>query len=339
MNEIQAWAARSPGDVLEPYCYEPGPLEPEQVEVAVEFCGICYSDLAVLNNEWSRSVFPVVPGHEVVGRVTAVGSQVRTVRPGQRVGVGWWAHSCSHCAACMRGDHNFCRERKPTIVGRHGGFADRLRVHWTWAVSLPEGLDPASSAPLMCGGLTVFSPLLLNDVKPTARVGVVGLGGLGHMALRFARAWGCEVTALTSNASKLEEARQLGAHRVLLHTHPDELSSIAGEIDFLLVTARAPLDWPRLVEALAPDGRIHLVGVPNEIIPIDVRPHLIMWRRGVQGSSTGSPSLLATLLAFAARHSISAQVELFPMRRVNDAISHLRSGKARYRVVLQADFS
>lgn len=339
MSDIQAWAARSPGDVLEPYSYEPGPLDPEQVEVAVEFCGICYSDLAVLNNEWSHSDFPVVPGHEVVGRVSAIGDQVRTVHTGQRVGVGWWAHSCARCPACMGGDHNFCRERKPTIVGRHGGFADRLRVHWTWAVPIPGGLDPASSAPLMCGGLTVFSPFFLNGVQPTARVGVVGIGGLGHMALRFARAWGCEVTALTSNPSKLQEARELGAHRALLHTEPGALSSIAGQLDFLLMTARAPLDWSGLFGTLAPDGRIHLVGVPNQTIPIDVRPDLIMWRRGVQGSSTGSPRLLSTLLAFAERHDLGARVECFPMRRVNDAISHLRSGKARYRVVLEADFS
>jgi uncharacterized zinc-type alcohol dehydrogenase-like protein len=339
MTNVRAWVARESGDTLTPFEFQLGTLEASEVEIAVEHCGLCYSDLAAMNSEWGPSSYPIVPGHEVIGRVSALGSAALGLRVGQRVGLGWWAESCSHCAPCVRGEQNFCVTRKPTIVGRYGGFASHVRAHWSWCIPLPEALDPALSGPLMCGGITVFSPFLLHDIKPVHRVGVVGIGGLGHMAVRFARAWGCEVTAFTSKAEKCEEALRLGAHRALVHTDANALKAMTQSLDFLLVTVRKPVDWSGLINTLAPDGRMHLVGVPNEAVPIDVRPHLIMWRRTVSGSSTGSPSLLTTLLSFAARHQLAPEVERFPMARINEAIQHLRSGKARYRVVLDADFS
>ncbi len=339
MSDIRAWAARAAGDLLEPYAYDPGPLGPEEVEIAVEHCGICYSDIALIDSEWSPTAYPLVPGHEVVGRVIEVGSNAKGPNIGQRVGVGWYAGSCTHCSPCIRGEQNLCARRQPTIVGRHGGFADRLRVHWMWSIPIPEALDPGVSGPLMCGGLTVFNPLLLHGVKATDRVGGAGIGGLGHLALKFARAWGCEVTALTSSPSKREQAELFGAHQVVLTTDSEAMKSIAGSLDFLIVAVRSPPDWSTLIELLAPKGRLHQVGVVTQPMTINLRPQLMLWQRNISGSSTASPTALVTLLAFAARHQIAPTVERFPMSRVNDAVAHLRCGKARYRIVLDADFS
>ena len=244
------WAATAPGAPLERHSYDPGPLGAEEVEVAVEYCGICHSDQSMIDNEWGNARYPFIPGHEVVGTIVRVGEQARGLKLGQRVGIGWYKGSCMHCGSCMEGSHNLCRTVKPTIVGSHGGFADRLRAHWAWAVPLPAGLDPALVGPLFCAGSTVFSPLLEFDIKPTDRVGVVGIGGLGHLALRFLNAWGCEVTAFTSSLSKQAEAMSLGAHKVVASTDSKALKAIAGTLDFLLVTASADLDWNAMLATL-----------------------------------------------------------------------------------------
>ncbi|SFW40123.1 NAD(P)-dependent alcohol dehydrogenase [Nitrosovibrio sp. Nv17] len=333
MSEIHGWAAPAAGRALEPFSYDPGPLGDEEVEIAVEYCGLCHSDLSMLNNDWGLSRYPIVPGHEAVGRVVAVGSGVEGVETGQRAGIGWSADSCMHCRECMTGSHHLCPEVGATIVGRHGGFADRLRAHWAWTIPLPETLDAAAAGPLLCGGITVFAPLLRYGVRPTDRVGVVGIGGLGHLALKFARAWGCEVTAFTSSASKTEELKRLGAHRVVASRSSAEILGVAGSLDFLLVTVNTPLDWDALFKTLKPNGRMHVVGAVLEPIPVPVFD-LIMGQKNVSGSPTGSPAAIATMLDFAARHGIAPQVEHFPLSRVNDAIAHLATGKARYRVVL-----
>jgi uncharacterized zinc-type alcohol dehydrogenase-like protein len=168
----------------------------EEVEIAVQTCGICHSDLSMLQNDWHMTKYPLVPGHEVTGKIVAVGEQVKKVRVGQTVGLGWNSASCMACEQCLGGNQNLCAKAEGTIVQRHGGFADRVRAHWAWAVPLPEGVDPAKAGPLFCGGITVFNPIVQFDVRPTDRVGVVGIGGLGHMAVKFLNAWGCEVVAL-----------------------------------------------------------------------------------------------------------------------------------------------
>ncbi|HJV63994.1 MAG TPA: NAD(P)-dependent alcohol dehydrogenase [Albitalea sp.] len=336
MTPFRAWAATTPGGALQRFEVDPGPLGAEEVEIAVEHCGICHSDLALIDSEWGASTYPLVPGHEVVGRVVALGPQAKGLVAGQRVGVGWHAASCMHCRPCIGGEQHLCAQRQPTIVGRHGGFADRVRAHWGWALPIPETLDPATAGPLMCGGITVFSPLLIHGVKPLDRVGVVGIGGLGHLALKFARAWGCEVTAFTSTPAKREEALALGAHRCVSSVDRAEMKAIAGSLDFVLVTVGAALEWDALMGTLAPKGRLHLVGVVTEGLKLRTGS-LMSWQRSVSASPTGSPAAIADMLGFAARHRIGAQVERFPMSRVNDAIAHLRSGRARYRVVLDAD--
>lgn len=337
MTAIKAWAALQEKAALEPFEYKPGPLGSEEVEVTVEYCGVCHSDLSMIENEWNWSQYPLVPGHEVVGRITAVGSGAKGRAVGDLVGIGWTAGTCMHCRSCLAGDQHLCAESVPTIIGHYGGFAERVRAHWAWTIPLLPGIDPASAGPLFCGGITVFTPLAAFGLPPTARVGVVGIGGLGHLALRFAAAWGCEVTAFTSSASKHDEARGFGAHHVVSSRDSADIEKLAGKLDLLLITANVTLDWPALMKTLAPKGRLHVVGVVLEPIPIAAFD-IIAGQRTVAGSPSGAPATIAAMLEFAARHGIAPQVEHFPMREANAALEHLRAGKARYRIVLDADF-
>lgn len=332
---FNGWAATAAGAPLERYSYDPGTLGEEEVEVAVEYCGVCHSDQSLIDNDWGISRYPFVPGHEVVGRIVRMGGQVRGLQMGQRVGIGWYKGSCMHCASCITGSQQLCGTAQPTIIGSNGGFADRLRSHWAWAIPVPADLDPAMVGPLFCAGSTVFNPLLQFGVKPTDRVGVVGIGGLGHLALRFLNAWGCEVTAFTSSLNKQDEAKRLGAHNVVASTDSKALKAIAGTLDFLLITANADLDWPAMLATLRGNGRLHFVGIVPNAIPVHVFD-LIPQQKSLSASPVGSPGTMATMLEFCARHQILPQVEMFPMSRINEAIDHLRSGKARYRVVLDA---
>lgn len=336
MPRTRAWTASAAGRSLEPQDVDLGPLGAEEVEIAVEHCGICHSDLSVLDNEWGNAAYPLVPGHEVIGRVVAVDDRAKGITVGQRVGVGWNAGSCMHCRCCLRGDQHLCPDVQATIVGHHGGFAERMRAHWTWAFPVPEKIEASACGPLLCGGITVFNPLLRRGVRPTDRVGVVGIGGLGHMAVMFAHAWGCEVTAFTSSPSKFDEARQFGAHHVLSSRDSADIQRAAGSLDLLLVTVNVPLDWDGLMATLAPHGRMHMVGAVLEPIPVRAFD-LILNERSVSGSPTGSPTDIATMLDFAARHAIAPQIERFPIARVNDALEHLRAGHARYRIVLDVE--
>ncbi|HXG29440.1 MAG TPA: NAD(P)-dependent alcohol dehydrogenase [Nevskiales bacterium] len=332
-SRIRAYAATRPGGPLEAFEYEPGPLGAEQVEIEVEHCGICHSDLSMLDNEWRNTAYPFVPGHEVVGRVAAAGEQVKGLRVGERVGLGWISGSCQHCRQCLGGDPHLCRDKEETIVKRHGGFAERVRCHWSWAIRLPEGVDTSAAGPLFCGGITVFQPIVDFGVKPLDRVGVVGIGGLGHMALMFLRAWGCEVTAFTSSEAKHAEALKLGAHHTVSSTDKAGLKKLARSLDFILVTSNVTLEWGAYIGALAPHGRLHVVGAVLEPIPVSTFG-LMGGQRSLSSSPTGSPLRTLQMLEFCARHRIAPVVEHFPMARANEAMARLREGKARYRIVL-----
>ncbi len=336
LSMIRAYAATAARGDLKPFEYDPGPLRDGQVEIAVTHCGICHSDLSMLDNDWGLSSYPFVPGHEVSGTVAAVGHGVTHLKVGDRVGLGWYAGSCLTCRQCMTGNHNLCATADQTIVGRHGGFADRVRAQATWVTPIPDALDPAKVGPMFCGGVTVFNPILQFGVLPTHRVGVVGVGGLGHLAVQFLNKWGCEVTAFSSSTAKADEAKKLGAHRVVSSTDDAALAKLAGSLDFVIVTANVPLNWAAFVAVLAPKGRLHFVGAVLEPVPVAVFP-LIMGQKSVSGSPLGSPATTATMLEFCARHGIAPVTETFPLSRVNDALAHLRAGKARYRIVLEND--
>ncbi len=330
---IKAYAVMEPGGPLQAYEYDPGPLADHDVEIEVEHCGICHSDLSMMNNEWGMTQYPFVPGHEVIGTIGAVGKNVSQFKTGDRVGLGWHSNYCKTCHTCMSGDHNLCSSAQGTIVGRHGGFADKVRADASSVVALPAGLNPDQSGPLFCGGITVFNPLVQYDIKPTDKVAVIGIGGLGHLALKFLNAWGCEVTAFTSSDSKKEEALAMGAHHTLNSRDPQALKDAAGCFDFILSTVNVKLDWNSYAATLKPKGRLHLVGATLE--PLDLSVFTLMGgQRSVSSSPVGAPATIKTMLDFAAQHQIHPVTEHYSFDQVNEAVAKLEKGDARYRIVL-----
>lgn len=332
--QVKAYAVTQPKAQLTPYDYELGDIGPEQVDIKVAYCGICHSDLSMINNDWGRTKYPLVPGHEIVGEVVAAGEAVKKVKVGDKVGLGWFSASCMSCQQCMEGEHHLCDSSEETIVGRHGGFANYVRGHWSWAIPLPQEIDMSKAGPLLCGGITVFNPIILAGVKPTDKVGVIGIGGLGHMALKFLKYWGCEVIAFSSSQEKEQQILEMGATKVVNSKEPKELKKIAGQLNFILNTTNVTLDWDAYLTALAPKGKFYTVGAVLDPMEIPAFS-LIGGEKVVGGSPLGSPALTKTMLDFCVRHDIYPTVEEFPMKQVNEALEHMEQGKARFRVVLK----
>ena len=334
---IRAYAAQKPEGKLEPFEYDPGELAQDEVEIAVGYCGICHSDLSMWSNEWQMSAYPFVPGHEISGKVAALGEGVKHLSLGQKVGLGWYSRSCGTCEQCQRGDANLCAHGEGTIVGRHGGFADKVRAEARWVSPLPDGMDPSTAGPLFCGGITVFNPIVQHSLPPTARVGVIGIGGLGHMALKFLSKWGCEVTAFSSSPDKEAECKSLGAHHFVNSRDGAQVDSTANSLDLILVTVNVELEWERYIAALKPKGTLHFVGaapkVESAIFP------LIVGQKSISASPLGSPATISTMLDFSARHGIAPVTEMFPMSEANEAMKKLRSDSPAHRIILQNDFS
>lgn len=330
---VNAYAAFEQGGVLQPFEYDPGPLGRQQVDIQVEYCGICHSDLSMIQNEWGMTQYPFVPGHEIVGTVAEIGSEVTTLQVGQRVGLGWYSSSCMHCEWCMGGDHHLCLSAEGTIVGRPGGFADQVRADQSWVVPIPKSIDSAVAGPLFCAGITVFQPIIQCGVQPTDRVAVIGIGGLGHLALQFLNAWGCEVTALSTQPDKEAEARRLGAHHFVNTRDPAALQAIANSFDYIISTVNVSLEWSIYLNALRPKGRLHLVGVAPDL-SLPVFP-LLAGQRSISGSPVGSPATITKMLNFVARHGLAPQTEVFPLAQVNEALEKLRSQHPPYRLALK----
>ena len=333
---VKAYAVtRAKGD-FEPFEFELGDIDPYEVDISVESCGICHSDLSMVDDEWGMAQFPLVPGHEVIGKVSAVGDHVTHVKVGDRVGLGWHAGYCMMCDQCMSGDHNLCSSAEPTIAGRHGGFADTVRAKAPSVINIPDALNAAEAGPLLCGGIAVFNPMVQAGLSPTDSVGVIGIGGLGHMGLKFAAAWGCHVTAFTSE-SKRQEALDMGAHDTINSRDPEAIKAAAGQFDLVLSTVNVPLDWNAVLATLKPRGRLMMPGAVTEPLDINVLPDMMFKQLSVGSSPVGAPVVIRQMLDFAARHNVAPVNEHFPMSKVNDAFEHLRSGKARYRIVLDRE--
>jgi alcohol/geraniol dehydrogenase (NADP+) len=333
MAQIQGLAVHAAGAELLPFHYDPGKLASQEVEIAITHCGICHSDLHLIANDWGISHFPFIPGHEIVGTVAALGTDVRGLEVGQRVGLGWQSNSCGICEWCLRGLENLCPEAEGTCVHRHGGYAERVRANSRFVIPIPEALASDQAAPLLCGGITVYSPLRTHGINPSSRVGVVGIGGLGHLALQFARVFGADVTAFSTSISKEAEARELGAHHFVNSRESKSMKEVAGSLDFILTTANADQDWGTYVQALRPTGTLCFVGVPPSPVNIHAFP-LISGMRTISGSPVGSPYGLREMLDVAARHGVKAKTELFPMSKANEAIEKVKKNKVRYRGVL-----
>ena len=333
MNLIQGLAAHAAGAELLPFKYDPGKLDAQEVEIGITHCGVCHSDLHLISNDWGMSQFPFIPGHEVVGLVTAVGAEVKSLVVGERVGLGWQSNSCGVCEWCTRGMENLCPASEGTCVHRHGGYADKVRANARFVIPIPEGLESEHAAPLLCGGITVYNPLRAHGINPSSRVGIVGIGGLGHMAIQFARVFGAHVTAYSTSANKEEEARALGAHHFVNTRETKAMKEVAGTMDFILSTINADQDWNVYIQALRPTGTLCFVGVPPSAVSTQAFP-LISGMRSITGSPIGSPHQLREMLDVAARHGVKAQTERFPMAKANEAIDKVKKNKVRYRAVL-----
>jgi uncharacterized zinc-type alcohol dehydrogenase-like protein len=334
-SSIDAYAAKEAGSALTPIAYSPGVLGPNDVEVEISHCGICHSDLHLIDNDWRTSQYPLIPGHEVVGTVARKGDLVSHLQLGDRVGVGWQCGSCHACEWCERGDENLCSNSVETCVGRPGGFASRIRIDGRFAFGIPDGLSSEVAAPLFCAGITVYSPIR-QHARPQSRVGVIGIGGLGHLAIRFARAFGCEVTAFSSTPDKENEARALGADHFVSSVDDAALRAQGESFDLIISTVNRSLDWKRYVTALRPDGVLSFVGALDE--PLTIPTGLLLsGRRSISGSPIGGRVAIREMLDFAARHQIGAQVEVLPMSKVNTALDRLRRNEVRYRFVLEND--
>ncbi|MCE1248916.1 MAG: NAD(P)-dependent alcohol dehydrogenase [Firmicutes bacterium] len=331
--KIKAYAALKPNQPLEPFEYEPKELGPLDVEIRITHCGVCHTDLHIIEGTFGPDVFPVVPGHEIAGFITETGKDVKRLKAGDRVGVGWQRGSCMECEWCVSGQENLCASNQATCVGHFGGFADAIRIDSRFVFPIPGKLASPNAASLLCGGATVFSPLQ-QLARPTMRAGVIGIGGLGHFALQFARAFGCEVTAFSTTPGKEQEAKNLGAHNFVVTKDEEQMKKAAGSLDLIISTVNVNLNWGEYLNVLRPNGSLVLVGLVQDNLSIPTFP-LILGQKSVKGSVIGSIHTINEMLDFAARHDIKAMIETMPMDKVNEAIEKTKSNKARYRMVLE----
>jgi uncharacterized zinc-type alcohol dehydrogenase-like protein len=333
VSEVRAYAAMCPGAALEPYRFSHRDLAATDIEIAITHCGICHSDWHLIQNDWGVSSYPLVPGHEIVGTIARLGAEITALRQGQRVGVGWLAGACMRCEQCRAGTENLCRQAQPTCVGRPGGYAAAVIVDGRFAASIPHQMPSEVAAPLLCAGITVFAPLRRRQLAPCSRVGIVGVGGLSHLAIQFAKGMGCAVTAFSETAGKAKDAAHLGADRFVWLGSEAELKAEASTSDFVLATPPVDLPWAAYLEVLKPDGRFCIVGAA----PGDVRLPacaLIGGQKSIGGSAVGSNAEIRAMLDFAVAHHLQRMVELYAMNDVNKALERLIRNQIRYRAVL-----
>jgi len=331
---IHAYAAPAASKPLEPFEYSPSDLKDDEVEISIDCCGLCHSDLHVIDDDWKISKYPLVPGHEIVGKITRKGKNVQDLKIGQRVGVGWQCGACLTCEFCVKGDETVCSSKVRTCVDRFGGFADQIVVDFRFAFPIPESISSEAAAPLLCAGITVYSPFKLYDIQAPQSVAIIGIGGLGHLALQFAKAFGCDVTAISSSPDKEQEAKKFGADHFITLNDPAQIKKAFNSFDFILSTVSADIDWTMIGMMLRPKAKLCFVGVPPSDVKFPVRL-LISGNRSICGSGTGSRTNMAEMLQFCARHHIQAQVEVMPMNQLNQATLRLKANKARYRIVLK----
>jgi uncharacterized zinc-type alcohol dehydrogenase-like protein len=334
MTAIQAQAALVKGGPLEAFSYQPAELGPSDVEIEISHCGLCHSDIHLIDDGWSRSKYPLVPGHEIVGTVVAMGNAVQHLQLGQRVGVGWQRSACLECDLCLGGEENLCARQQATCMGHHGGLADRIRLDGHFAFALPQELDSAVVAPLLCGGVTVYAPMRRYGIDATSSVAVIGIGGLGHMALLMLRALGCEITAFSTSPAKRAEALGMGAHDFAASTDAKDIRKHFGRFDLILSTVHARLDWTTYLQTLKPNGTLCLLGIPPGIIQFPPSL-LITGQRSITGSDIGGRAVIREMLRFVTRHGIAPQVQRMPMSEANAGLTRLRQNQVRYRLVLE----
>ncbi|ERO61371.1 NAD(P)-dependent alcohol dehydrogenase [Pseudomonas piscis] len=337
------YAAQSATTPLAPMSFHRRSPRPDDVAIEILYCGVCHSDIHQARNEWGIAVYPLMPGHEIIGRVTAVGSSVNLHKVGDLVGVGCMVDSCRQCEACAANLEQYCLQG-PTLTyaspdrvdgsNTMGGYSDSIVVSEHFVVRIPESLDPASAAPILCAGITTYSPLKHYGVKAGDKVGILGMGGLGHMGIKFAKALGAEVTLFTRSASKAEEARQQGADHVVVSTDPAQMQAAAGQFDFLLDTIPVAHDLNPYLDTLRFDGVHILVGLIEPVDPALHAGKLVMGRRVLAGSLIGGIAETQEVLDFCAEHGIRCDIEMLDIRQINQAYERMIKGDVKYRFVI-----
>lgn len=343
MLKSVGYAAHAEDKPLEYFKFERRELEDQDVQIEILYCGVCHSDLHLARNEWGGSIFPIVPGHEIVGRVSKVGKQASKYKVGDTVGVGCMVDSCGHCANCDDGYEQYCdngfvatynSEEKQTGGVTYGGYANNIVVHEDFVLKVSEKLDLAAVAPLLCAGITSYSPLRHWGVKKGHKVGIVGLGGLGHMGVKLAKAMGAEVVLFTTSPNKVEDAKRLGADAVVISKNEEEMKAHTNSFDFILNTVAAKHDLDAYMRLLRRDGNMTLVGLPAEPHPSPQVINLIAKRRSLAGSLIGGIAETQEMLDFCAEHNITSDIELIDIDYINDAYERMLKSDVKYRFVI-----
>jgi alcohol dehydrogenase (NADP+) len=341
MSQSHGWAAQSATTPLAPFRFTRRELRDSDVQVEIQFCGVCHSDIHFVRNEWGNAVFPVVPGHEIIGRVQAVGSAVHRFKPGDLVGVGVIVDSCRTCPNCKAGEEQYCEVGTTLTYGQkdkygdltQGGYSNNIVADEHFVHTISPKLNPAGVAPLLCAGITTYSPLRHWKVGPNKKVGVVGLGGLGHMALKFAHAFGAHVVQFTTSESKIDDAKRLGADDVVISKDAAAMKKQANSFDFIIDTVSAPHKLSPYLEALKRDCTYVQVGLP-ETPPIVNTGLLLFKRRSMSGSIIGGMAETQQMLDDCAEKGITADVEVIPIQQINEAFERVVKAQVKYRFVI-----
>ena len=343
MKQVSGYAAHSASAPVAPFDFERRDLRADDVEIEIHYCGVCHTDIHQTRNEWGNATYPMVPGHEIIGRVASVGSDVSKVKTGDWVGIGVMVDSCRECAACQTDLEIYCENNCTQTYNdkdRHdgaptyGGYSERIVASERFVLQLPDGLDPAAAAPLLCAGITTYSPLRHWKVGPESRVAVVGLGGLGHIGLKFAHAMGAHVTLFTRSEDKIEEAKRLGADDVVLSTDEEQMKAAANRFDVILDTVPSAHDLNPYLATLALNGTLVLVGQLDAIEPALEGVTLIMGRKSIAGSGAGGIAETQEMLNFCAENDVTCDVEIIDIQNINDAFERVLKSDVRYRFVI-----
>lgn len=344
MNKTLGYAAHQHNTPLVPFQFERRELTATDVQIEILYCGVCHSDIHQVRNEWGNSTFPMVPGHEIVGKVINVGSAVAKFKIGDSVGVGCMVDSCGTCPDCHEGLEQYCNHTIFTYnspdshfngsVNTYGGYSNQIVVDQNFVLKIAENLDLAAAAPLLCAGITTYSPLRQWQVSKGQKVGVVGLGGLGHMAVKFAHALGAHVVLFTTSANKIEDAKRLGADEVVISKNPEEMNSHLESFDFILSTVAASHNLDAYTALLKRDGTLCLVGVPDHPHPSPSVSNLIFKRRRIAGSLIGGIKETQEMLDFCAEHNITSDIEMIPIQQINEAYERVIKSDVKYRFVI-----
>jgi uncharacterized zinc-type alcohol dehydrogenase-like protein len=341
MPNTKAFAAPAAKVPLAPFSFDRRAPGDNDVAIEIKFCGICHTDIHQVRDEWGAGMYPMVPGHEIAGVVTSVGSKVSNLKAGDHVGIGCFVDSCRTCTECRKGEEQYCsvgtvftyaskdKEGRPT----YGGYSDKIVVDENYVLRIPDNLPLDGAAPLLCAGITLFSPLKYWGAGPGKKVGIIGLGGLGHMGVKLAHAMGAEVTVLSQSLKKQDDGKRLGADHFYATSDPTTFEKLKGQFDLIINTVPAASNWDQFVNLLATDGSLVMVGVPDNAVPVNGFP-LIAKRRSIAGSMIGGVAETQEMLDFCGKHNIASDIEVIPFQKVNEAFDRVVRGDVRYRFVI-----